>query len=197
MKGQDRIIEIDRKTKETDIKLLLNLSGGGPEILTDLPFMDHLLTALSFHGGFGLSIKAKGDLAVDQHHLTEDLGIALGEALSRVVPVYGAIARFGHSVIPMDEALSEAVLDICGRPTLVYVADYPQEYCGSFPIALLREFFLGLSSKAAGSFHLICRGGVNSHHMAESLFKALGKAIGQAYAPAKDRSYIASTKGMI
>ena len=112
MKGQDRIIEIDRETKETDIKLLLNLSGGGPEILTDLPFMDHLLTALSFHGGFGLSIKAKGDLAVDQHHLTEDLGIAIGEALSRVVPVYGAIARFGHSVIPMDEALSEAVLDI-------------------------------------------------------------------------------------
>lgn len=191
-----RKVEIERKTKETDISLSLDIDGGSISISTGLPFFDHLLTAMTFHGDIGIDLKAKGDLEIDPHHLVEDTGLVLGAALKKTVDTYGAVKRFGNTVIPMDEALSEITLDVCGRPYLVYNADYPQEYSGQFQMALVREFFIALSNAAGMALHANCRYGDNSHHMVESLFKALGKTIKVSYrltSPDK----IMSTKGKL
>lgn len=186
---------IDRNTKETRISVVVDLSDAAePEISTGLPFFDHMLTAMAFHGGFGLTVEAAGDIEVDPHHVVEDTGIVIGSCLERVFRDTGKVRRFGHAVIPMDEALSEATIDVCGRPTLSYRATFPQEYAGAFALALFREFFSGLSMGARIALHLDCRYGENAHHMIEALFKALGKAIGIAYAPVDSRM---STKGVI
>jgi imidazoleglycerol-phosphate dehydratase len=189
-----RSTEVKRTTRETDLSLLLDLDAAKIEVKTGIAFFDHLLTSMAFHGGFGLIISGKGDLEVDAHHLVEDTGIVIGQALAAVLGKAGQVARFGHSVIPMDEALAEVSIDVCGRPTLVYKASFPQERIGSFDTALLKEFFLGLASQARMSLHAELRAGDNSHHMAEALFKALGKAISQAYAPGKVEM---SSKGRI
>ncbi len=191
-----REIAVQRKTKETDISLTLNLDGGTIDISTGLPFFDHILTAMTFHGEIGVNLKARGDLEVDPHHLVEDTGLVLGTALGQTVTTYGAVKRFAHTVIPMDEALSEITLDVCGRPYLVYDADYPQEYSGQFQMALLKEFFAALSNAAEMTIHANCRYGDNSHHMAESLFKALGKAIKISYNLTSSEK-IMSTKGRL
>ena len=190
-----RTITIERATRETQIALTLDFDGRAePDVSTGLPFFDHLLSSMSFHGRFSLSIKARGDLEVDPHHLVEDVGLVLGQALAGVLGKTGKVARFAHAVIPMDEALSEVTVDVCGRPTLVLSAQFPQPVAGTFPVALLREFFLGLASEARISLHVDVRRGENSHHMAESAFKALGRALAQAYAPVGDDM---STKGRI
>jgi len=191
-----RNIEITRKTKETDISLSLDLDGGDIQISTGIPFFDHLLTAMTFHGNIGIDLTAKGDIEVDPHHLVEDTGLALGSALRETVESYGAIKRFAHTIIPMDEALSEITLDVCGRPYLVYKADYPQEYSGNFQMALLKEFFAALSNTAGMAVHAECRYGENSHHMAESLFKALGKALKSSFSLTNSK-IIMSTKGKL
>ena len=191
-----RKVEIKRKTKETDITLTMDVDGGSISISTGLPFFDHLLTAMTFHGDIGIDLKAKGDLEVDPHHLVEDTGLVLGAALKKTIDSYGAIKRFSHTVIPMDEALSEITLDVCGRPYLVYNADYPQEYSGQFQMALVREFFTALSNAAGMALHADCRYGDNSHHMAESLFKALGKAVKISY-NLTSAEKIMSTKGKL
>lgn len=191
-----RKVEIERKTKETDISLSLDIDGGSISISTGLPFFDHLLTAMTFHGDIGIDLKAKGDLEVDPHHLVEDTGLVLGAALKKTVDTYGAVKRFGNTVIPMDEALSEIILDVCGRPYLVYNADYPQEYSGKFQMALVKEFFIALSNAAGVALHVNCRYGDNSHHMVESLFKALGKAIKVSY-ELTSSDKIMSTKGKL
>jgi imidazoleglycerol-phosphate dehydratase len=178
-----RKIEITRTTRETDITLGLDpdapLDGG---IATGVPFLDHLLTAMSFHGRLGLSVSARGDLDVDPHHLVEDVGLVLGQALAGVLEK-GPVARFGHAVIPMDEALSEVAIDVCGRPTLCLLARFPQPRAGSFDLSLVRECLAGLAAQARISLHVECRRGENGHHMAESAFKALGRALHEAYAP--------------
>jgi imidazoleglycerol-phosphate dehydratase len=190
-----RRAEIERNTKETRIHVAVDLdTADEPRVSTGLPFFDHMLTAMAFHGGFGLSVAASGDLEVDPHHVVEDTGIVLGSCLDRIFREGGAIRRFGHAVIPMDEALSEATIDVCGRPTLAYRADYPQQYAGDFPIWLFREFFSGMSMGARVALHLECRYGENAHHMVEALFKALGKALAAAYTPAASEM---STKGVI
>jgi imidazoleglycerol-phosphate dehydratase len=179
-----RKVQVTRTTRETDISLGLDPDGvleGG--ISTGLAFFDHLLTSMSFHGPLGLSIAAKGDIDVDPHHLVEDTGLVLGQAFSAVLEKGGAVKRFGHAVIPMDEALAEVAIDVCGRPTLSLHAAFPQAYAGTFDLALLREFFIALSSQARISLHLELRRGENSHHMAEAGFKALGKALALAYSP--------------
>lgn len=187
--------EVERNTKETRIRIAVDLERAGePVVSTGVPFFDHMLTAMAFHGGFGLEVAADGDLEVDPHHVVEDTGIVLGSCFDRVFREGGPIRRFGRAVIPMDEALSEATIDVCGRPTLVYRADYPQEYAGDFALWLFREFFSGLSMGGHLALHLECRYGENAHHMVEALFKALGKALGGAYAPANTEM---STKGMI
>lgn len=191
-----RKVEIERKTKETDISLSLDIDGGSISISTGLPFFDHLLTAMTFHGDIGIDLKAKGDLKIDPHHLVEDTGLVLGAALKKTVDTYGAVKRFGNTVIPMDEALSEITLDVCGRPYLVYNADYPQEYSGQFQMALVKEFFIALSNAAGMALHANCRYGDNSHHMVESLFKALGKTIKVSYRLTSSDK-IMSTKGKL
>jgi len=190
-----RRAEIERTTKETSIRVVVDMnSDDTPEVITGLPFFDHMLTAMAFHGGFGLVVKASGDIDVDPHHVVEDTGIVLGSCLEQIFRDGGAVGRFGHAIIPMDEALSEATIDVCGRPTLVYRADLPQSYAGAFPLWLFREFFSGLSMGARIALHLDCRYGENAHHMIEALFKALGRSIGQAYA---SRDSEMSTKGVI
>jgi imidazoleglycerol-phosphate dehydratase len=193
-------ITVSRATKETDICLSLLQRGSGPERVhadTQLPFFDHMLTAMAFHGGFGLSLKARGDIGVDYHHLVEDTGLVLGEAFHRLLERNGAVRRFGHAIIPMDEALSEAVIDVAERACLVYRAEYPQTHAGVFPLALLKEFFYSFTQKACVNLHLLCRYGENSHHMAEALFKAFGKALCRAYAPREGSREDMSTKGAL
>jgi imidazoleglycerol-phosphate dehydratase len=193
-----RSTEIARKTRETEVRLALDLgSRGAISVQSGVPFLDHLLTAMAHHGGFGLTLRASGDLAVDAHHLVEDVGIVLGSALAEIAAGGGAVARFGHSVIPMDDALAEADIDVCGRPTLVYSASFPQPAVGGFDLALLRELTGGLASSAKVSLHLAVRYGDNSHHMAEALFKALGKALAQAYAVMPGEADAMSTKGIV
>ena len=191
-------ILVARKTKETNLTLEFDILGSGETKLnTELPFFDHLLNSMAFHGNFNLKITGTGDIDVDPHHLVEDVGIVLGDALKQTAQQYSPITRFGHSVIPMDDALSEVTIDVCGRPFCFYKADYPQARSGSFDMSLLREFFNALAGKANIVIHAECRYGENSHHMAESLFKALGKAIKQAYQPLKEGSSVLSTKGVI
>ncbi len=185
-----------RKTKETAIDLLLNMDGGEISINTGIPFFDHMLTAMAFHGGFSLSIHASGDIDVDPHHLVEDTGIVLGSALNDTIHHYGSITRFGHAVIPMDEALSEVTIDAGGRGYTVMNITYPQEYSGNFHMPLLREFFIALASSGGITLHLECRYGENSHHMAESLFKALGKALSSAFR-VSEKGRVLSTKGKL
>lgn len=195
---ENRIITINRETKETQIDLILNLSGTGKvSSETGIPYLDHMFTAMAFHGKFDLDIKATGDIEVDAHHLVEDLGIVLGAALKETVLKYGGVARYAQKIIPMDEALSEVIIDVCMRPYLVYKADYPQEFSGNFQMHLLREFFHGLTSSGSFTLHAICRYGENSHHMSEALFKALGIAIKEAYTPIKSSTDSMSTKGKL
>jgi len=195
--SQIRTISLNRETKETSIQLTLRLDD--PTIIKfklGLPFFEHMLTAMAFHGGFGLEIQGKGDLEVDPHHLVEDIGLVLGQALADSLEQFGPVARYGHSVIPMDEALSEATIDVIRRPYLVYQAVFPQTHCGDFDLSLLREFFQALANRAQINLHLDCRYGHNSHHMVEALFKALGRALFQAYRP-HIGSNVLSTKGAL
>ena len=187
---------VHRKTGETDISLSLDMrSDGKRDIRLGLPFFEHMLTAMSFHGSFHLVVEASGDLEVDPHHMVEDVGLVMGEALRKSTDSGDAISRFGHAVIPMDDALSEVTIDACGRAFLDYRADFPQSTLGSFDVALVREFLLALANCAMFNMHASCRRGVNSHHMVESLFKALGKALKQAYSPAGP--LVRSTKGTL
>lgn len=190
-----RRARIERATSETRVVMEIDLDEAPQgRIATGLPFFDHMLTAMAFHGKFDLSVEGTGDLDVDPHHLVEDCGIVLGTCLEKIFREGGPVRRFAHAVIPMDEALAEATIDVCGRPTLIYRADLPQPHAGSFPLWLLREFFGGLSMGARCALHLECRYGENAHHMAEALFKALGKVLSGAYASADDEM---STKGAI
>jgi len=191
-----RTIELNRKTKETDITLALKLDGPrGAALDLGLPFFEHLLNALAFHGGFHLQITARGDVEVDPHHLVEDIGLVFGDALTRLRSDQ-VLARFGHAVIPMDEALSEVTIDASGRPCLVYQAEYPQSRAGTFDLALIKEFLTALSVKGGLNLHASCRYGENSHHMAEGLFKALGRALAAAYTPGTE-TVVLSTKGSL
>ncbi len=187
-----RRVESKRTTRETDIAVGLDLAGPADiRVDTGLPFFDHLLTSMAFHGGFGLSVKARGDVQVDAHHLVEDTGLVLGTALADIQRRSQPVARFGHAVIPMDEALAEIAVDVCGRPTLGYRPRFPQARAGNFDLWLLREFFLALVDQARISVHVDTRGAENSHHVAEAMFKALGRALVEAYGPGRAMS----TKG--
>jgi imidazoleglycerol-phosphate dehydratase len=189
---------IERTTKETKIQLTLDLDRRDPpRVATSVPFFDHMLTAFAFHGGFYLEVTAQGDLEVDPHHLVEDMGIVLGDAFKKVQEGRGGVARYGWSVIPMDDALSEVAVDVCGRAYWVYQASFPQTHAGTFDLSLVREFVIGLANRAQINLHALCRYGSNGHHMVEALFKALGKALAQAYAPRDGGSAAMSTKGLV
>lgn len=175
-----RTAEIIRQTKETDIALTLSLDGGERQIDTGIGFFDHMLNSFAVHAGFGLTLHCKGDLEVDGHHMVEDCGIALGQALSRCLGDKAGIARFGQAFVPMDEALGFCALDISGRPYLVFDAPMPQPMCGDYDTCLTVEFMRALSMHGGLTLHLKAQYGDNAHHITEALFKALARALRQA-----------------
>ncbi len=192
------MVGINRETKETAIRLELDIhKGPDVSVSTGLPFFDHMLNAMAFHGGFTLKVEARGDIEVDPHHLIEDTGLVLGDALMKTFEETGAVKRYGHSIIPMDDALSEVVIDVCRRPYLVLKADWPQESAGNFDFFLIKEFLMALANRGGLNIHASCRYGENSHHMAEALFKSLGRALYTAFKPAGENSGNMSTKGLI
>ncbi|WP_087373302.1 imidazoleglycerol-phosphate dehydratase HisB [Butyricicoccus pullicaecorum] len=182
MRGETTIRQatICRETKETQIALYLNLEGGERKIETGIGFFDHMLGSFAVHGGFGLILKCTGDLEVDGHHTVEDVGIALGQALARILGDRAGIARFGSSYVPMDEALGFCALDISGRPYLVYDALMPQPMCGQYDTCLTVEFMRAFATHAGITLHLKSMYGDNAHHITEALYKALARALRQA-----------------
>ena len=182
MRGHTTIRQatICRETKETQIALYLNLEGGERKIETGIGFFDHMLGSFAVHGGFGLILKCTGDLEVDGHHTVEDVGIALGQALARILGDRAGIARFGSSYVPMDEALGFCALDISGRPYLVYDAPMPQPMCGQYDTCLTVEFMRAFATHAGITLHLKSMYGDNAHHITEALYKALARALRQA-----------------
>lgn len=190
-----RTAEINRKTKETDITVKLDLDGGNADISTGIGFFDHMLTAFSVHGGMGLTVKAVGDLQVDGHHTVEDVGIVLGKAFKEAIGDMKGIARYGTAFIPMDEALGFASIDISGRPFLVFNAEFSDDRIGEFDTCLAEEFFRAFAFNAGVTLHLKCEYGKNDHHIAEALFKAAAHAVKAA--KAVSGSEILSTKGVL
>ena len=176
-----RTAVIDRKTTETQITIRLDLDGRGEQtITTGMPFLDHMLAQVARHGHFDLSVEATGDLAVDFHHTVEDLGIALGEAVSQALGDKAGIVRYGAARVPMDDALASIVVDLSGRPFLVFQA--PQlkgGRVGDFDLDLVREFFQGLTNHLRANLHVQVEYGQNPHHMVEAVYKALGRALDQ------------------
>jgi imidazoleglycerol-phosphate dehydratase len=188
---------VRRTTKETSISVSLTLdTREGTKIKTALPFFDHMLHAMAFHGGFSLVVEGTGDVEVDPHHLVEDVGLVAGDAFAEILAASENLTRFGHAVVPMDDALSEAAVDAGGRPYLVYEAEFPQSYVGDFQVALLGEFFWAFAVRSRCNLHLLCRYGSNSHHMVEALFKALGRALGESFSLKTDDGGM-STKGLV
>ncbi len=191
-----RKANISRKTKETDITALLLLDGGEVRINTGIGFLDHMLTALAVHGGFGLLLDAKGDLHVDGHHTVEDVGIVLGMAFKEALGCKGGIMRYGSAFIPMDESLGFCAVDISGRPFLVFNAQFTNERVGEFDTCLTEEFMRAFAFNAGITLHLRVEYGANDHHKIEALFKALAYALKAAVRPNSDGSTV-STKGVL
>ena len=194
-RDSERAASSRRTTKETTIEVHCDLqTRSEPQVNTGLPFFDHLLTAMAFHGRFGLSVEASGDLEVDPHHLVEDTGLVLGDVLAEIAE-REPIERFAHAVVPMDDACAEITVDFGGRPYLVYRLDFPQPRAGSFDLSLLREFFHALTIRSRANMHLEGRYALNGHHLAEALFKALGIAVRDAMRRREAGGM--STKGLI
>ena len=190
-----RKADITRKTKETVISASLNLDGGEVKIKTGIGFLDHMLTALGVHGGFGLTLAAKGDLDVDGHHTAEDVGIVLGKAFCEALGDKGGIVRYGSAFIPMDEALGFCAVDISGRPFLVFNAEFVNEKIGELDTCLIEEFMRAFAFNAGITLHLRCEYGKNDHHKAEALFKALAYALKAA--TRQNSGGVVSTKGVL
>ena len=190
-----RKAEIKRKTKETDIALTLDLEGSERSIDTGIGFFDHMLNSFAVHSGFGLTLTCKGDLEVDGHHTVEDVGLALGEALKSALGDKRGIRRYGDIVLPMDEALVLCAVDLSGRPCLRYTAEIPSERVGGFDTELAREFMQALANSAQMALHIRQLDGINSHHIIEAMFKALGRALSEATEIAGTE--VPSTKGVL
>ena len=191
-----RKIQESRKTKETDITLSLNLDGSGNSNLSaNLPFLEHMLDQTTRYSSIDLDLDAKGDLEIDAHHTVEDIGITLGAAFDKALGDKKGIHRFGYAYIPLDEALSRVVIDFSGRPGLMYNVTYPRARVGEFDVELLSEFFQGFSNHAKATIHIDNIRGKNAHHIAETIFKAFGKAIKMAISfDKKNLNKIPSTK---
>ncbi len=176
-----RQAEISRDTLETQISVSVNLDGVGSSAFeTGVPFLDHMLDQVSRHGMLDLEVRARGDLHIDAHHTVEDIGITLGQAVNRAVGDKRGIRRYGHAYVPLDEALSRVVIDFSGRPGLEYHAAYPRARIGDFDVDLLHEFFQGFVNHAQVTLHIDCLRGDNAHHIAETIFKAFGRAMRMA-----------------
>lgn len=198
MGNTSRTGAINRKTKETDIELHLKLDGQGTaSIQSGVSFMDHMLTLFSVHGFFDLDIKGAGDIEVDDHHTVEDLGICLGQAFKQGLGDFSGICRYGFSIIPMDEALAQVAVDISNRPYLHYDVPIKDQKVGTFDTALAKEFLRALSLHAGLTLHVSVLHGDNTHHIIEAVFKALGRALGQAVSPESRTTGPLSSKGSL
>ena len=193
-----RIGTCTRKTKETDIALTINLDGQGiNQIDTGIPFFDHMLDGFARHGLFDLNVKVSGDLDVDSHHTIEDTGIVLGKAVSEALGDKSGIRRYGYFILPMDEVLALSAVDLSGRPYLKYDAGFTVPRLGTMDTEMIREFFYAVSYSTAVNLHLKILDEGNSHHMAEALFKAFGKALDMAVSPEPRIKEVWSTKGSL
>ena len=190
--------EIERKTNETAIRVGLNLSGSGQsEISTGIPFFDHMLTLLAVHGFFDLEVKAKGDLEVDFHHTVEDVGLVLGDALDQALGNRKGIKRFGHAVTPMDDALAAVTVDLSKRPFLAYHVPVQTTSATGFNLVLVKEFMRAFVNRGGLNLHVNVSYGENEHHIIESIFKALGRALDQAVAGDERIKGVRSSKGSL
>jgi imidazoleglycerol-phosphate dehydratase len=194
-----RTASIERTTKETSIRLSLNLDGDGrADISTTIPFLDHMLEQIARHGLVDLAIDAKGDREIDDHHTVEDIGICLGEALHDALGDKQGITRYGHAYVPLDEALSRVVIDFSGRPGLVYQLKFSRAWIGEFDVDLVHEFFQGFVNHAQVTLHVDNLRGDNAHHQCETVFKAFGRALRMAAEPdPRAADTIPSTKGSL
>lgn len=191
-----RTATVQRATAETSVMLTLHLDGGEARIATGLAYFDHMLMQLAKHGGFGLIVEAKGDLPVDSHHLVEDVGLCLGDALKQALGDRVGLVRFGHAYVPLDEALARVVVDLSGRPWCEFHAELPPVVLGDgFQVEMVREFFIALATRGNLAIHADLLRGVNTHHKVEALFKALARALRQA--TRVEGSDLPSTKGTL
>ncbi len=194
-----RSANVSRDTLETQISVVLNLDGSGKSSFdTGIPFLEHMLEQIARHGAFDLEITAKGDLHIDDHHSVEDIGITLGQAFKQALGDKKGIMRYGHAYVPLDEALSRVVIDFSGRPGLEYRVEFERPRVGRFDVDLFHEFFQGFVNHAPATLHIDNLAGVNAHHIAETMFKAFGRAL--RFAVARDERLgdaIPSTKGSL
>ncbi|MBI3373496.1 MAG: imidazoleglycerol-phosphate dehydratase HisB [Betaproteobacteria bacterium] len=194
-----RTAEVTRNTKETQIRVRINLDGSGnARLSTGLPFLEHMLDQVARHALIDLEIEAKGDLHIDAHHTVEDIGITLGQAFARAIGDKAGVRRYGHAYVPLDEAISRAVVDLSGRPGLEYHVDYARGLIGEFDVDLVREFFQGFVNHALVTLHLDNLRGRNAHHQCETIFKAFARALRLAIEPdARAAGTVPSTKGSL
>ncbi len=195
----DRSAKVSRNTLETQINVVLNLDGSGNSSFdTGIPFLEHMLEQIARHGSFDLEISAKGDLHIDDHHTVEDIGITLGQAFQQALADKQGIMRYGHAYVPLDEALSRVVIDFSGRPGIEYRVNFTRPRIGQFDVDLIHEFFQGFANHAAATVHIDNLAGNNAHHIAETMFKAFGRAL--RFAVSRDprmQGVIPSTKGSL
>lgn len=197
--GAPRTAEVLRETKETRIKVQIDLDGTGKaQVSTGIGFFDHMLDSFARHGGFDLVVEAKGDLHIDFHHTVEDVGIVLGQAIAKALDGFAGIRRFGHAYIPMDETLSRCAIDLSNRPYLIWKVAFSRPKIGDFDTELFKEFHQAFAMNAGACVHLECLYGDNNHHIAESGFKALARALRVAVElDSKTQGQAASTKGVL
>lgn len=195
----DHTATVYRETLETQVEVILNVAGKGHFTAeTGIPFLEHMLNQVARHGLFDLTVKASGDLHIDAHHTVEDIGITLGQALKQAIGDKMGIHRYGYAYVPLDEALSRVVLDLSGRPGLHYRVNYPQARISNFDVDLIQEFFQGLVNHAAMTLHIDNLQGRNAHHIAETIFKAFGRALRAAVEQdSRQTGQLASTKGTL
>lgn len=193
-----RTIELTRKTKETEIKISLNLDGKGESrVGTGIGFFDHMLEGFSRHGFFDLALEIKGDLEVDGHHSVEDAGIVLGQAIKKALGDKKGICRYGSCILPMDDALALCAVDLCGRPFFDFDCTFTAQRVGALDTELVREFFYAVSYSAGMNLHIKMLSGVNNHHMIEAVFKAFARALDQAVRKDARITDVLSTKGSL
>ena len=193
-----RSANVERNTLETQIRVSVALDGSGrAKLATGLPFLEHMLDQVARHGLIDLDIEAKGDLHIDAHHTVEDIGICLGQALAKAVGDKKGIRRYGHAYVPLDEALSRVVIDLSGRPGLEYGVEFPRARIHDFDVDLVHEFFQGFCNHAQATVHIDSLRGKNAHHVAETIFKAFGRALRMALERDPRMADIPSTKGTL
>ena len=195
---ENRIASLNRKTKETDIRMELSLDGTGKyDVSTGIGFFDHMLEGFAKHGFFDMTVKVTGDLQVDGHHTVEDTGIVLGQAIPRAVGDKKGIKRYGYFILPMDDALALCAVDLCGRPYLNFECEFTTERIGNLDTELIREFFYAIAYNAGMNLHIKLLSGTNNHHIAEAVFKAFAKALDMAVSMDSRIEDVLSTKGSL